>query len=78
MELAHGRAVCPRARARWQREMFVDGCPKKGTKEKFGYDVVSTDAIGDNAACMVCLDCLEASRDFPGIAQVGQEGRSKG
>jgi len=54
-----------------ERADFVDACPKKLTKpynpDDRPYESIETD---EASACMVCLDCLERAKDFPGIAKV--------
>lgn len=54
-----------------ERADFVDACPKKLNKpyqpDDRPYESVETD---DASACMVCLDCLERAKDFPGLAKV--------
>jgi len=58
------------------RADYVDACPKKLQKpysfDDRPYESVETD---DASACMVCLDCLERAKDFPGIAKVRDKPR---
>lgn len=54
-------------------DFFVNACSHKLSKpydeKERPYDCVETD---ENAACMVCLDCEQQLRDFPGLAKVGE------
>lgn len=54
-----------------QRSIFVEGCPKKVSKpftaEERPYETVESE---EASACMVCIDCLEAAKNFAGLAKV--------
>jgi len=54
-----------------QRRDFVDACPKKINKpykpEDRPYDSVETD---EASACMVCLDCLDRTKEFHNLCKV--------
>mmetsp|Transcript_50428 Transcript_50428/g.109311 ORF Transcript_50428/g.109311 Transcript_50428/m.109311 type:complete len:312 (+) Transcript_50428:48-983(+) len=51
-----------------ERRDFVDACPRKILKgETKPYEAVETD---EAAACMVCIDCMERSKDMGGLAKV--------
>jgi len=53
------------------RRNFVEGCPKKLPKpydpSERPYDSVESE---EASACMVCIDCLEAAKEYPGLCKV--------
>jgi len=57
-----------------QRDTFVNACSHKLAKpyaeEERPYACVETD---EASACMVCLDCVGQTREYPGLARVGEK-----
>lgn len=54
-----------------QRAEFVESCPKKlvkpYSKDDLNYEAVESE---EASACMVCIDCIEGARSYPGLAKV--------
>jgi len=66
-----------------RRRDFVDACPKKVARPHEPRDYLVADGANEEScvrtdeasACMVCLDCLEQAKEFPGLAKVGERER---